>query len=81
MDALVALIDFAFVLQSLASITTIVGMWLYGSKSLWGPRAGLIGQVFWWSIMVQSSLWGLLPVNIAMFVIHGRAYIKWRRDA
>ncbi|UGA46822.1 hypothetical protein HU230_0012565 [Bradyrhizobium quebecense] len=75
------MITTAFVLQSLASLTTITGMWLYGSKSLWGPRVGLIGQVFWWSIMFQSGLWGLLPVNIAMFVIHGRAYLKWRKDA
>lgn len=68
----------AFLLQFCASTSTIIGMWSYGDKSLWGPRIGLMSQVFWWSIMFQSGLWGLMPVNIAMIVIHGRAYLKWR---
>lgn len=66
--------------QLAASITTLISMWFYGSKSLYGPRLAIMGQVFWWIIMFQGSLWGLLPLNIAMAIMHVRNEIKWRAD-
>lgn len=67
--------------QLVASVLTLAGMWLYGNRSLWGPLLGLGAQVPWWLIMYQGGLWGLLPLNIMVFVIHGRNLIKWRVDA
>lgn len=69
------------IVQLLASITTLISMWFYGSKSLYGPSLAIMGQVFWWIIMFQGKLWGLLPLNIAMAIMHVRNLIKWRRDA
>lgn len=65
----------------MASLLTLSGQWLYGNKSPWGPWIGIASQVPWNIIMIQGGLWGLLPVNIAMLVIHTRNLIKWRADA
>jgi dolichol kinase len=72
-------ITIALALQLAASASTIIGSWLYGNKSIWGPVTGLVSQVFWWSIMFQSSLWGLWPVNVMMLIIHARNYWKWKK--
>lgn len=63
--------------QLSASALTLAGSWLYGNKSLGGPVFGIAAQVPWWVIMYQQSLWGLLPVNIMMLVIHVRNLSKW----
>lgn len=55
-------------------------MWVYGNKSKWGPVIGIAAQVPWWVIMVKGGLWGLLPVNGAMLVIHTRNLWKWNNE-
>jgi hypothetical protein len=66
--------------QIAASAMTILGSWLYGSKSLWGPAISVLSQVPWWLLMVHESLWGLLPVNAMMLVIHTRNFIRWKHE-
>lgn len=56
-------------------------MYFYGNKSALGPWLGIAAQVPWWLIMVSGGLWGLLPVNGMMLVIHIRNLIKWRRES
>jgi hypothetical protein len=68
----------AMAIQLAASASTIVGSWLYGNKSVYGPALGVVSQVFWWTIMFQGELWGLLPVNIVMLIIHVRNFRKWK---
>jgi hypothetical protein len=70
----------ALITQLLASGLTIVGMYLYGNKSKLGPVAGILAQVPWWIIMIDGSLWGLLPVNGAMLIIHARNLWKWTHE-
>src|SRR5688572_499685 len=70
----------ALLIQLTASALTIAGSWFYGSKSVAGPWLGLASQVPWNIIMIQGSLWGLLPVDILMAVMHTRALLKWRAD-
>lgn len=66
--------------QLTASILSIAGMWAYGNKSMAGPWLGLAAQIPWNIIMVTGGLWGLLPVNLAMLVIHTRNLWKWNLD-
>lgn len=70
----------SFLLQLAASAGTILSSWAYGNKSLKGPTIGLITQVPWWIIMIQSDLWGLLPTNVFMACIHTRNFIKWWKE-
>jgi hypothetical protein len=67
-------------IQLTASMLTLVGVWCYGNKSKLGPILGLASQVPWNIIMIHGGLWGLIPVNTAMLVIHIRNLWKWRND-
>lgn len=56
----------------MASILTMVSVWQYGNNNSYGPYLGLYSQIFWWSMMYVDNLWGLLPMNIVMLVMHVR---------
>jgi hypothetical protein len=72
-------LDLALWLQLGASLTTIAATWFTGNKSLRGPQLALVSQIFWWSLMITSGLWGLLPLNIVMLCMHVRTYNKWSK--
>jgi hypothetical protein len=72
--------DPALLIQLAASGLTIAGTYFYGNKSKLGPCLGLAAQVPWWIIMVNGSLWGLLPVNGMMLFMHTRNLWKWMKD-
>lgn len=66
--------------QLTASALTIAGMYFYGNKSKLGPALGMVAQVPWWIIMIDGALWGLLPVNGLMLVLHIRNLWKWSKE-
>jgi hypothetical protein len=66
--------------QLAASALTIAGTYFYGNKTRVGPMLGIAAQVPWWLIMYEDSLWGLLPVNAMMLVLHTRNLLKWSRQ-
>lgn len=54
---------------------------LAGDKS---PRAwavGLVNQVFWLVWILTSQTYGLLPMNLAIWVVYTRNHLKWKHDA
>jgi hypothetical protein len=66
--------------QLSASALTIAGTYFYGNKTIAGPMLGIAAQVPWWLVMYESSLWGLLPVNAMMLLLHVRNLHKWLRQ-
>ena len=66
--------------QLSASALSIAGTYFYGNKTMAGPMLGIAAQVPWWLIMYEGSLWGLLPVNTVMLVLHARNLWKWVRQ-
>ena len=69
-----------YLLQSLASSTTIIQMWFYGNKSIQGPIWGIISNLCWWSVMFHHELWGVAPVNAVMLFINLRNWYKWEKE-
>jgi hypothetical protein len=63
--------------QLLASAMTMASMWLMGNRSVWGPILGLVSQVPWLITIVGAQTWGLLPVFVAMVIIHSRNILLW----
>lgn len=72
--------DTKLLTQLAASSLTIAGTYYYGNKSKLGPWIGIVSQVPWWLIMFTGSLWGLMPVNVMMFVLHVRNLMKWNKE-
>lgn len=62
----------------LLSANTIYFNVLAGNKSKQTWLWALVGQLGWLIFIVASETWGLLPMNIALWVTYIRNNIKWR---
>jgi hypothetical protein len=63
--------------------------WILSAVTIWmtllagnrHPRAwqvGLAGQALWLVWIVVTRAWGLLPMNVALWVVYARNHLKWR---
>lgn len=59
------------------SANTIYSMLLAGNKKRNAWAFALGGQLLWLVWILASKSWGLLPMNIALWVVYGRNYLKW----
>lgn len=60
------------------SANTLYLTLLAGNKKKNAWLFGLFGQALWliWILLTQS--WGLMPMNIGLWIVYGRNYIKWK---
>lgn len=70
-----------FYMPWLLSAITIYMTILAGNKTRWAWAIGLVNQALWLVWIVASASWGLLPMNIALWIIYGRNHWKWMRAA
>jgi len=65
----------------LLSAITIYTMFLAGSKKKHTWAVGLFSQLLWLIWIIASASWGLLPMNLALWVVYTRNHLKWREPA
>lgn len=70
-DALVSFLPWGL------SAVTIYMTVLAGNKSRWAWAVGLCNQALWLVWIIASASWGLLPMNLALWLVYGRNHIKW----
>lgn len=70
----------SLLIQGSVSIATLMCVWLYGNKTIWGPIWGLITEATWVALVFYGQLWGLLPVPIVLGFAHGRNLLKWIKE-
>jgi hypothetical protein len=46
-------------------------------RSAW--LVGLGNQALWLVWIVATGTWGLLPLNLALWIVYGRNHVKWQR--
>jgi len=68
-----------FYLPFLLSAITIYMTVLAGNKSRNAWLFGLCNQALWLVWIIASASWGLLPMNLALWVVYGRNHLKWSR--
>lgn len=39
---------------------------------------GLVNQALWLVWIIATGTWGLLPLNLALWIVYGRNHMKWR---
>ncbi len=61
----------------LLSVITIWMTVLAGNKHPTAWAVGLANQALWLGWIVASSAWGLLPMNVALWIVYGRNHLKW----
>lgn len=64
----------------LLSAITTYSSFLAGDKKLSAWRVALVNQALWLLWIVLSGTWGFLPLNITLWIIYTRNYIKWSKD-
>ena len=65
-------------LPYLLSAITIYSMLLAGNKRRGAWIVGLVNQLLWLVWIYLSGAWGLLPMNLALWVVYSRNYLKWK---
>ena len=64
--------------------------WLMSTITIWmtlmagnrHPSAWLIGlgnQLLWLTWIIVTASWGLLPMNVALWIVYGRNHLRWTR--
>jgi hypothetical protein len=61
----------------LLSAVTIWMTVMAGNKHRSAWLVGLANQALWLAWIVAASAWGLLPMNIALWIVYGRNHLKW----
>lgn len=63
------------------SAVGIMGMYLAGSKNLWGWVGAFSAQVLWIIFAVATKQYGFILSALAYGWVYGRNYMKWRRES
>lgn len=69
--------SFVELLPWVLSLITIVQIWMTGNKHKRAWIVGLGNQALWLVWIVASQTWGLLPMNIALWIVFTRNHFKW----
>lgn len=64
----------------LLSAITIYTMVLAGNKRPGAWLVGLVNQLLWLVWIALSGSWGLLPMNLALWIVYGRNYLRWTNE-
>lgn len=63
----------------LLSAITIWMTLLAGNKHRMAWAVGLVNQALWLVWIVASATWGMLPMNVALWLVYARNHFKWRQ--
>lgn len=64
----------------LLSAITIWTMFLAGDKKRHTWLVGLCNQALWLVWIMAAEAWGLIPMNVALWVVYARNHLKWRLE-
>ena len=62
----------------LLSCITIWMTLLAGNRHRYAWAVGLVGQALWLCWIFAAKAWGLLPMNVALWVVYVRNHLKWQ---
>ena len=62
----------------LSAITIYMNV-LAGNKTKFAWAIGLVNQFLWLIWIVVSNSWGLLPMNLALWIVYSRNHIAWNK--
>ena len=71
----------AVYLPWLLSAVTIYMTILAGNKTRWAWIVGLVNQALWLVWIIASESWGLIPMNLALWIVYARNHLKWNKPA
>lgn len=67
-------------LDWLTGLVTLIGVYFTGKKRWFGQAIQFISQIFWAALIVQRGLWGLVPLEVALFYLYARNTWIWYKE-
>lgn len=64
----------------LMSAITIWMTVLAGNKHRSAWLVGIVNQALWLTWIVMTETWGLIPMNIALWIVYARNHMRWSAD-
>ena len=64
-------------------VLSLITIWmtvLAGNLHRYAWLVGLLNQALWLVWIACSQTWGLIPLNIALWVVYARNHMKWRKQ-
>ena len=52
---------------------------LAGNKHPKAWAVGMFAQALWLVWIISAKAWGLVPMNLALWVVYARNHFRWRR--
>jgi hypothetical protein len=69
-----------FIIQFLAAVPLLIGLWLMGNKRLLGPFLCFMAEGFTTTVGIQHHVWSIVVIGAVLFVVQLRNFLKWRRE-
>jgi len=69
-----------FVIQFLAAVPLLIGLWLMGNRRLVGPFLAFIAEAFTTTVGITHHAWSIVLIGVVLFFVQGRNFFKWRRE-
>jgi len=70
-------------IQIMPWIMSAITIWmtvLAGNRHRSAWLIGLANQALWLSWIILTANWGLLPMNIALWIVYARNHMRWSAD-
>lgn len=68
------------IVQSMATIILLLGIWFMGNGVLLGPLLGALSELLFVYIGITNHVWSIAIVGIVIFFIQARNFYKWFFD-
>jgi hypothetical protein len=70
-----------FVIQLLATVLLLEGVWFMGNRNLLlGPLLTTISEIPWVIIGITHHTRSLIVISVVLFFAQGRIFLKWRKE-
>lgn len=69
-----------FIVQFLATVLLLTGLWLMGNKRLIGPFMTAFAEVFTTVVGITHRTWSIVVIGVVLSIVQARNFIKWRRE-
>ncbi len=71
---------FDFIVQSLATVLLLVGLWLMGDKRLLGPFLAGVAEVFIVVVGWTHGAWSIVVIGVFLGFVQARNFLKWKKE-